>query len=235
MVTKEEQAESVTSGSSQSDGSDETFREFARRVHLVEIIGAIILSLATVSSAWSAYQATRWSGVQATSFGEANTNRTESVRLDNYANTQTAVDVGVFLDWVTAKSEGDQVRADFLEGRFRDEFKPAFEAWLALATPDDPIPPGSPFSLPEYELASRTEADQLAQVASEKFETAKDANQTGDNFILTTVLFASVLFFAGIANNLDSLRVRQAVLFLAFVTWLSATVIMFSLPQNVGF
>lgn len=220
---------------SEPDGSDETFREFARRVHLAEIIGAIILSLATVSSAWSAYQATRWSGVQATSFGEANTNRTESVRLDNLANTQTAIDIQVFSDWITAKSEQDAVRADFLEGRFRPDFRPAFEAWRALATPAEPIPPGTPFELPEYELPARVEAQRLAGVASEKFETAKDANQTGDNFILTTVLFASVLFFAGIANNLDSLRVRQGVLALAFITWLSATIIMFSLPQNVGF
>jgi hypothetical protein len=46
----------------------------------VELIAAIMLSIATVVTAWSAYQATRWSGDQAENYTSASATRTESVR-----------------------------------------------------------------------------------------------------------------------------------------------------------
>ncbi len=68
----------------------------SRRERVIEVLAAVILSLATVASAWSAYQATRWSGVQSIRFGEANALRSESVRASNLAGQQTTVDVTVF-------------------------------------------------------------------------------------------------------------------------------------------
>ena len=47
----------------------------------LEVLSAILLSIATVASAWCAYQSARWNGVQAVSFSAANGARTESVRM----------------------------------------------------------------------------------------------------------------------------------------------------------
>ena len=93
----------------------------------VELVAAVLLALATVMSAWSAYQATRWSGVQATAFSRASALRSESVRASTSGGQLLNIDVETFLAWVAAVSEGDEREADFLRGRFRDEFKPAFE------------------------------------------------------------------------------------------------------------
>ncbi len=200
----------------------------------VDILAVIILSVATVSSAWSAYEATRWSGVQAVNYSQASAARTESTRQSNRANTLSAIDVQLFSDWVAAMSQKDTRRADFLRERFREEFRPAFEAWLN-SVPKGTIPPGSPFALPEYSLAAQRESDRLVVEAEAHFAAANDANQTGDNFVLTTVLFATVLFFAGIASHFESVGIKRTMIVLGVIMWVAAVGIMFSLPQNVGF
>lgn len=200
----------------------------------VDILAVIILSIATVSSAWCAYQSTRWSGVQADNYGKASAARTESTRMSNRANSETIVDVQIFTAWVAAVSEKDTPRADFLEARFRPEFTPAFDAWIN-SVPKGTIPPGTPFSLPEYTLAAQVESDRLVKDAEEHYAVASRANQTGDNFVLTTVLFATVLFFAGIASNFESVGIKRTMIILAVIVWLTALLIMLSLPQNVGF
>ena len=200
----------------------------------IDILAVIILSVATVSSAWSAYEATRWSGVQAVNYSQASAARTESTRQSNRANTLSAIDVQLFSDWVAAVSQKDTRRADFLRARFRDEFRPAFTVWLN-SVPKGTIPPGSPFALPEYSLAAQRESDRLVVEAEAYSATANEANQTGDNFVLTTVLFATVLFFAGIASHFESVGIKRTVIVLGILMWLAAVGIMLSLPHSVGF
>lgn len=199
----------------------------------VEIAAAILLSLATVLTAWSGYQATRWSGVQATAFSQAGALRSESVRASTQGGQRASIDVQSFLAWIDAASVGDQRRADFLRARFRPEFVPAFDEWLASG--DGAIPTGTPFDLPSYRLADFVRADRLEREASADFTTATRANQNGDNFVLTAVLFASVLFFAGIGARLQADRLRLILVVLAGVTFVAGAVLVALLPQNVGF
>lgn len=199
----------------------------------VEIAAALLLALATVMSAWAAYQATRWTGVQATAFGTASTLRAESVRASNLASAQRQIDIASLMQWINATAEDRQALADLYEGRFRDEFRPAFEAWLETAGADG-IPPGTPFSMREYRLQYEEEADALEAQAAASFAEAKEANQTGDNFVLTAVMMASVLFFAGIGTKFRP-PIRQILLGIGVVLFLAGAVIIVLLPQNVGF
>ena len=68
--------------------------ERERRSHQVELAAAVLVALATVSSAWCAYQAVRWSGVQTMFYSAANAARTESNRQSAHADQRTAIDVG---------------------------------------------------------------------------------------------------------------------------------------------
>jgi hypothetical protein len=235
--TDADRRDSLWGDDTETPEHQETAAQTLRRhrvAQTIEVVAVIILSLATVSSAWSAYEATRWSGEQAVSAGQASAMRTESTRLSNRANTETAVDVQVFTDWVAAVSEKDTRRAEFLEARFRAEFKPAFAAWLA-SVPAGTIPDGTPFQRPEYQLAANAEAQRLLAAAEDRTQASLRANQISDNFVLTTVLFATVLFFAGIASRVQAVNIRRAVLILAVLVWVAATAVMFTLPQNVGF
>lgn len=182
---------------------------FDRRI---EIASAILLALATLASAWSAYQATRWGGVQATAFSEAATARAESVRQSNAAGTEAAIDVDLFSSWLAAESSGDERLADSLERAFRDEFKPAFETWLGMDPFNDPDAADVPFELDEYQIELLAGAAALEAEASASFEEAREANETSDSYVLTTVLAAGILFFAGIGTKFESRRVRLAVL-----------------------
>ena len=212
----------------------EAARETVRRDRRVELIAAIMLSAATVVTAWSAYQATRWSGDQAESYTEASATRTESVRAFTEANRQVLIDVDTFLNWMDAEQSGDHDLADDIHARMRQEFLPAFDAWLATA-PAGSIPDGTPFELPEYRLAAEEESKQLEVKASRLFADGNESNQVSDDFVLAAVLFASVLFFSGLAGTFDSLRAQVFLLILGAVMLVVGTIIVVSLPQNVGF
>jgi hypothetical protein len=212
----------------------EQTQEARRRDRRVEMIAAILLSCATVFTAWSAYQATRWSGDQAGDYTTASALRTESVRASTLANRQVLIDVDTFLNWLDAQQQGDVQLADDLHSRMREEFLPAFDAWIASAA-DAEVPPGTPFALPEYRLAAEEQAKRLEARAAATFADGTEANETGDDFVLAAVLFASVLFFSGLAGTLDSLRPQVLLLSLAGLMLVGGAIIVVTLPQNVGF
>jgi hypothetical protein len=85
----------------------------------VEILSAIVLALATIASAWSAYQATRWGGVMSIEFSQANASRTLAMESYTEAGQLSQVDVATFIAWAEAVSNEDQVLQDFLRARFR--------------------------------------------------------------------------------------------------------------------
>ena len=133
-------------------------------------------------------------------------------------------------------AEGNEPGMVVLEDRLRQEFVPAFEAWLDLA-PAGEIPPGTPFDLPEYQEyagAARGEALELNREADDATVTAAKANQTGDNFVLVAVIMASVLFFAGVGAKFRGRVVRIAMIAAAMAFFLGGLAFMLSLPQNVG-
>lgn len=177
---------------------------------LLEILFAVLLLFATICSTYCVYEAHKWGGVQGIAFGDSSRLRAESIRMDALANTQTSIDVQVFLEWVDAKNSNETARADFLRARFREEFRPAFEAWLNQ--PDVPdhgvIPPGTPFGFVQYQPESRKAAIQLAEDASAAFDTGREANAIGDSYILNTVLFAIVLFMAGFGTKWRSRKLQ---------------------------
>jgi hypothetical protein len=212
----------------------ESEKESVRRDRRVELIAAIMLSAATVVTAWSAYQATRWSGDQAESYTEASATRTESVRSSTEANRQVLIDVDTFLSWLDAQQTGDRDLANDIHARMRAEFLPAFDAWLVTA-PEGTIPDGTPFELPEYRLAAEEKAKQLEVKASRLFADGNESNQVSDDFVLAAVLFASVLFFSGLAGTFDSLRAQLFLLILGALMLVVGTIIVVTLPQDVGF
>jgi hypothetical protein len=201
----------------------------------IDVVFVIVLLIATLSTAFCVYQATRWNGFQAIDFGDASKYRTESVRASTTANTQIIIDVQLFTSWVDAVSKGELTQAKFIRDRFREEFKPAFETWLAKANSTNPIPPGSPFDLPEYTLAEYNESVLLEEKATAAFNEGKDANTNGDLYISNTVLFAIVLFFCGIYSRWDSIRIRKGILVITLIVFAFALYSLGSLLLKVGY
>ncbi len=215
-----------------ADRADSVAERFGKS-DWIELGATLLLALATIASAWSAYQATRWGGVQANAYSSAAATRAESVRASNTALAQQQVDVATYIAWLDTYASERPILLAFYEDRFRPEFKPAFEAWRASA-PAGSVPDGSPFSRPEYVLAEQLKADDLLAQADDFAAVARAANQTGDNFILVAVLMASVLFFAGVGTKFRGTVTRRTMISMAAVVFTVGLVVIASLPQNVG-
>ncbi len=196
----------------------------------IEFLSAAILALAVISTAWCGYQAARWGGIQAVSFIEALAAQQNSIRQSNQAILMQSLHVDLFVEWASAVSLDNQNLANFLYERFPPELKRATEAWLTLEPETNPNAPPSPFDIPEYTLEQSDESEKLSIVADEMFEQATRANQTSDNYILLTVIFASVLFFGGISGKFKSRTVDLAMLILAFVLFAVGLVVMLRYP-----
>jgi hypothetical protein len=187
-----------------------------------------------VATAWAAYQSARWHGKQAQAQSASIAARVESTRAANLANVQTQVDIAIFTQWVDAYARGETELTAFYQRRFRKEFKPAFEAWVATKPRKNPNAPLSPFAMPQYKLAAAAEADRLeAQAASFSQDVKRDI-QRADNYTLAVVLFAASLFFAGISTRLRSLGTRTAILGLGYTLFLATVVWLATFPITVG-
>ena len=173
-----------------------------------ELIVTVLLVVAALATSWSSYQATRWNGEQAAAAGRTNAIRIDAARADGLARSQTQVDVATFIAWADADQRGDTKLADFYVDRFRPEFQPAFDAWLATRPLTNPDAPPTPFAMDEYQVASKDEAEQLDAAAEASAAEVRLDIQRSSNYVLTVVLYAVVLFFAGMSTRLRDRRLR---------------------------
>jgi hypothetical protein len=197
---------------------------------LAEVIATVVLAFATLATAWSGYQSARWGGEQSTSYSQAGALRTESTRASNQAGQLVQVDIGLFTNWINAYANDQTDLTNFYEQRFREEFKPAFDTWLAMDPRNNPEAPPSPLSMPEYRVAKALEADSLREEAEKMFAVGQDANQTSDDYILNTVILASVLFLGGISSRFKAMAARWTIILFSLLILIYGLFNLFSYP-----
>ena len=210
---------------SESHGASTT-----RSERVMELVATLLLAIATLGIAWSGYQGARWNGRQAEEYNAANGARSRANRATTQADQERTQDLLNFNRWLEVTTEGNQELANLYERRFRAEFRPAFEAWLAEDPLLNPNAEASPLRQEEYKVASLERANQLEDVADEHFEAGKEATEHTDSYVLTTVFFAAVLFFAGISMRFLWQRMRTAVLALGSLFLVYAIVVVARLP-----
>lgn len=218
--------------------------------HRFELFEAILLAVAALLTAWTAFQATKWGGVQADSYSRAGAARVESVRASDRAGQLTTIDVGTFTSWIAAVAEDERAGLDsglgedgytpqpgteseFIYARMRPEFLVAMDAWLDTRPRVDPGAPPTPLAMPEYVLADAVRSAELEQQAEDYAATARAANQDGDNYVMMTILFALVIVLIGIGNKMDTLKPRAFLFGLASVILVSAVVTVLTFPVEI--
>ena len=175
-----------------------------------ELVVTVLLVVAALGTSWSSYQATRWNGEQAAAAGRTSAIRISAARVQGLSQAQTQVDVATFIAWADANRRGDSLLAAFYVERFRDEFRPAFVAWRATRPLTTPDAPETPFAMPAYQLASRTDSETLDAASEASSAQVRLYIQRSSNYVLTVVLYAIVLFFAGMSTKLKNQRLRWA-------------------------
>jgi hypothetical protein len=180
------------------------------RSRWVEITSAVLLGLATLASAWCAYQATLWSGAQTFHLAKADHAGRKSTELALAANQIQTYDFLMLLSFIEAKNRGDDKLAERLYVRFRPEARTAIDAWLKTDPFNNPNAALRPFLMKKYVQPEKDAAKVSADEASSLMDSAQTASTNGDTYVLFTVLFTSVLFFGGISGTFESRRLRTS-------------------------
>jgi len=209
----------------------EVTRRLERRRRTTEFAATILLALTSVVTAWSGYQASVWSGIQSTNYNQANALRVESARESTQAGQQVGLDIALFMAWVNAKALNSDRLAEFYEQRFRPEFRPLFDAWLATHPLSNPQAPSTPFALPGYHTEHGQHARDLERQSKALFEAGHRANHLADTYVLGTVLLATVLFFCGIVQQFKEFGTRVFLLSVAVLLLVFALSKILVLPR----
>lgn len=183
---------------------------FDRRL---EIAATVLLAVSAIGTSWAGYQASLWNGNETEYTNAAMTWRTRATRAMTNGSTIRIVDVSLFTHWLEAYSRHDTVLELALRQRFRQEFKPAFDAWVATNPGKSANAPRTPFAMPEYQLASFDSAAYFDRGADSLLMAALRANRSSDRLVLYAVVFATAMVFGGIAQQQRSTRSVRLTLF----------------------
>jgi hypothetical protein len=201
-----------------------------KRKQWFEIVCAIVLALTTTASAWCAYQSKVWGGAQ---MGRSNRAQQamRAIAVDSLAAMQArAFDASMFIAYMQARIDGNKAMESFLGQRFRPEMKPAVEAWLKLDPLNNSAAPPSPFRMAEYMQQEAADVAHQEELAANAAKSAREARGFSDNYVLLTVVFASVLFFGGIARAFDSRPLRVVLASMAVVLFTGTLIILTTMP-----
>jgi hypothetical protein len=196
----------------------------------LELGAVILLSLATLATAWSGYQAALWSGIQSERYSEASALRVRSEAQSVIGGQLHIGDLVLVNGWFNAiESRNPRLASDYVR-RFRPAFQPVFRAWLALHPLTNRQAPPGPTYMPQYRLAPDAAAATLNARATELFTEGSRAKTNDDRHILSTVFFAAVLFLAAVSLRLEWKRLRILVLGFGTIMFLGALMFVLTLP-----
>jgi hypothetical protein len=187
------------------------------RFEAIELIEAVILALVAVATAWSGYQAARWAGIRAENYAEASRLRVSAEGFATLAGQERIYDSDTFNSWLAAKLDGKAQAAEFFERRFRNEYRPAFTAWLSTDPFNNAQAPPGPIFMPQYHNAKHEQFLGLNKQAGEVADQGTKSGETGDQYVRITVLLATVLLITAIGQRFHFKTVRVVFMILAFL------------------
>ena len=163
-----------------------------QKTRRLDLMSTILLSLAAVFSAFSAYQGSRWYSEMNLGLAESGTLRDMAAKDDRNVNRHILGDMMLFLEWANAFRNKDTSLMLVMEDRFSKPFKSAFAAWNQIEQKGAAgiLPMGPPFSLKEYSLSMQEESVKLVEESNARFTDAKNAALIGDYFFFSLVIFS---------------------------------------------
>ena len=192
---------------------------------------AILISISALGTSWAGYQSTVWGGRQTSYGGQSMAMRTKSTRASTTAGQLRIVDVGLFTNWLNAYGRGDTLLASFYQKRFRAEFRPAFDKWIASHPLKSADAAPTPFGLPEYRLTQDDDATRLEIAADSLANEASNSAHARDSYVLVAVILAMVMFFVDIGQHIKSVRLGVMLVSIGLLIWFAGVLRLIALPR----
>jgi hypothetical protein len=197
---------------------------------ITSTLGLILMGLATIGSSWCGYQSNLWEGIQTFKLTDAAAFSRDADESAIRATQQRAVDAALFVEYARDMYDGKTELSAFILARMRPELQKAIQAWALTRPRENANAPSSPFVMPEYQVKADTDAAELNARSTSAHDEAQKANKTGDTYTLLTVLYATVLFLAGLVSTIDERRARLVTLIMGGVVFMAASLVLLHLP-----
>ena len=174
----------------------------------VEQIIAVMLGLAAIVTAWTAFQSSQLGDKVQESFSEGIRTSDQASQEFNTAIATDNQDQAIFLEYAKALVSEDEVTATYIQESLMSPELAAAVAWW-VEQPDD-TGPDSPFveENPDWDDSSWTAAAELDVEAQQYFDAAKQADTDGDEFDLLEVIVTLSLFLFGIASLVRQQKIQ---------------------------
>jgi len=196
----------------------------------VEPVIALLMALATLSTAWCSYHSAAWTRRSNRLMNEFNSLERRANLLNIQGMQAASIHAAMFMQLLAAQQAGNEKLADFYAQRFPPDVRKAYDAWLAQKPFENPNADPHPFVPNLYEVrGTREAAEANAQAASKVTEARQNGNISGQ-YLANTVLFAAVLFFANTAGRFEQRRVRVLAFTFALAVFTYAVVRIAMLP-----
>lgn len=174
----------------------------------IEPVVAVLMALTTLCTAWCSYQSAAWTRRANRLFNEYNALERQAALLDVQGSQALVVHSSMFMQLLAAQHAGNQQLADFYAERFPPDVKKAYDAWLAQKPFENRAADPHPFVPNLYKVRGTEEAAEARSDSLRRLAEAREAGNRSGQFLANTVLFATVLFFAGTAGKFEQPRVR---------------------------
>ena len=227
---------SVGSVSSDHDGMLRRILELVEKGRSrgrLELVVAIVLSLATLSSTWCGYQSSQWGGEQSSSHMAADTAERKAAESTIVALQRRTQDGLVVLEMWRAMRAGDTASVETIRAHMNVVLRTAFQASIDGGILTNPEAQG-PLQRPEYRLEEEAEAAVMREDAKRLKNEASIAGRAAGQYVLLTLMFASVLFFGGIGGTFADRRIRTVLAGIAVLLFLVAASMLVRLPVYGG-
>ena len=112
-----------------------------------------------------------------------------------------------------------------------DDAKDIITTWIS----EYPNSLVSPFNDEEFTQSYFDEANRLLEESNEVLKQGQADNAHGDAYGLVTVLYSITLFLLGISSSFHKPGFKYAIVIISIITFVVATVYMFTIPMPTGF
>src|SRR5438067_253197 len=196
----------------------------------IEPVVAVLMALTTLCTAWCSYEPAAWTRRSNRLMNESNALERSAALLDVQGSQALIVHASMFMQLLAAQQAGNEKLASFYAERFPPDVKKAYDAWVAQKPFENRAADPHPFVPNLYQARGAAEATTARADAAARIAQARDAGNRSGQYLANTVLFATVLFFAGTAGKFEQPRVRLSAAAFGVAVFAFAVVRMVLMP-----